>query len=123
MFAVGYDGVYAYGTYNEFSPSGFVRIDTPTVYMEGIMEANQSFNYKIGVPVCINGSGISSPGAGALLELISTSLQFVLNGMTTTQRDNLANPRNGAMIHNLSTNRINIRVGNTWYYLNATAGA
>lgn len=123
MLQIGYDGVYAYGTYFRVDNSGYFWADSPQYVFEGWMSGYANSSLNIGVPVSICGSGISSPGAGALLELISTTLTFVLNSMTTTQRDNLANPRNGSMIHNTTTNRINIRVGNTWYYLNATAGA
>ena len=40
---------------------------------------------------------------------------------TTTQRDALASPQNGQMIHNSTTNRIEIRQAGGWKYLTVSS--
>lgn len=41
-------------------------------------------------------------------------LYFMAPSMTTTERNALTNPQNGMIIHNTTTNKLNVRLNGAW---------
>lgn len=67
------------------------------------------------------GIGTNSPNASSILDLSSTSKAFIPPRMTTTQRDQIANPVAGMMIYNSTTACVEFYKGTGWY--NVCTGA
>lgn len=63
------------------------------------------------------GIGTSSPSASAKLEISSSSQGFLPPRMTTSDRDNIANPATGLVIFNTTTNGLEIRTSSSWVRL------
>ncbi len=57
----------------------------------------------------------SQPDASAILDLKSTNKGFLLPRMTQTQRYAIANPPDGSIIYNTTTNCINVYVAPNWF--------
>lgn len=60
------------------------------------------------------GIGTATPDASAILDLVSTVKGFGLPNMTTTQRDAISSPRDGLVIYNSTTNKLNLRASSAW---------
>lgn len=60
------------------------------------------------------GLGTSTPDQSALVEIASTSQGFLPPRMTTAQRDAIANPAQGLVVYNTSTNCLNYYSGSIW---------
>ena len=50
----------------------------------------------------------------AAVEILSTTLGFLLPRMTTAQRDAISSPAAGLVVYNTTTNKINVRVAAAW---------
>jgi hypothetical protein len=68
-----------------------------------------------GGPVVVGATAVTSNGS--LLELHSTTQAFCLTQVTTAQRDAITSPRNGMMVYNTSTSKINGYEGGAWVAL------
>lgn len=60
------------------------------------------------------GIGTPTPAPNAILDLASTTQSFLPPRMTTTQRDAIPAPLEGATIYNLTTHRLNVHDGTAW---------
>jgi len=59
-------------------------------------------------------SGSGTPDGSAMLEVESTSSGFLPPRMSTTERDQIANPADGLVLFNSTTNCLNFRVAGFW---------
>lgn len=50
----------------------------------------------------------------------ATFVGFVLNNLTTTERDNISTPPTGAVIFNTTTSKINVYNGSSWEVVTST---
>lgn len=60
------------------------------------------------------GIGTGAPNSTCLLELVSTTKSLGLPVMTTTQRDAISSPKEGSLIFNTTTNKLNFYTGAAW---------
>lgn len=63
------------------------------------------------------GIGTTTPNASSVLELNSSNKAFLPPRMTSTQRDQIANPVQGMMIFNTNTTCVEIYRGSSWFNL------
>lgn len=60
------------------------------------------------------GIGTINPAASAILEISSTSKGLLPPRMTQAQRDAISKPRPGLVVYNITSNCLNIFLGNVW---------
>lgn len=56
----------------------------------------------------------ATPAADAHLEIVSTTGGLLLPRMTSTQRDAISSPRDGLLIYNSTTSKVQARAGGAW---------
>jgi hypothetical protein len=109
---------------NEIGPVGFITFDSGKGSLNITNDAGlfglSFFNNEIAPndiqvgSVFSGGLFESSTSVGALVELKSTDGALLLSRMTTTQRDALAQPTDGMLLYNKTTNQFDGRMGGGW---------
>jgi hypothetical protein len=86
------------------------HLDSNFNYLSGPTFNTLNVTSKVGV-------GTSAPNSKAILDLTSTTLTFLPPRLTTTQRNAIATPPEGATIYNTTTHRLNVcsGTGTGWY--------
>jgi hypothetical protein len=60
------------------------------------------------------GPGDVTGDASAALDVVSTSSGLGVPSMTGTQRDAITTPRDGLLIYNSTTHKLNVRANGSW---------
>jgi hypothetical protein len=105
----------AYAIYN-----GTNTIGGHNWYLGTIAQTNPTMTLQA-AGLTINMGGVVGSDPSSILELQSTTQGFLPPRMTTVQMHAIANPAQGLIIVNTTTNQLAVRFGTSWYPI--TAGA
>lgn len=111
-------GIYLHSGSNVFVACNILESNTTDVTVDagasyGMIDYDGTTN-TMGILGVNLGVGTSSPNANAILDVTSTTKAFMPPRMTTTQRDAIASPAEGMVIHNTTTHVLNFYNGTTW---------
>lgn len=111
-------GIYLHSGSNVFVACNILESNTTNILIDsgasyGMIDYNGT-NNTMGIIGVNLGVGTSSPNANAILDVTSTTKAFIPPRMTTTQRDAIASPAEGMVIHNTTTHVLNFHNGTTW---------